>query len=126
MRRILLTTAAGVFVLGAAGAMAQSAPPAPNASGSQVTNPNTYRDTVAPQAVIPGQPLVTGTCPPVPNASGSQVTNPCTYGSTANDPALQQGGPAATGSITVPPPPVPNASGSQVTNPQTYRSTIPQ
>ena len=65
MRRILLTTATlGALTLGAAGAMAQTAAPVPNASGSQVTNPNTYGATVpqnqgAAQA-IPAAPGMTG------------------------------------------------------------------
>jgi hypothetical protein len=35
----------GALTLGAAGAMAQTAAPVPNASGSQVTNPGSYGDT---------------------------------------------------------------------------------
>ena len=47
MQRILLTTATlGAFAFGAAGAMAQTAAPVPNASGSQTTNPSTYGATV--------------------------------------------------------------------------------
>ena len=62
----------GIVTSGAAGAMAQTAAPAPNASGSQVTNPNTYGATVpqnqgAAQA-IPAAPGMTGTCAPMPNA----------------------------------------------------------
>lgn len=123
MRRILCT-AAGVLALGIGSAMAQSAPPIPNASGSQTTNPESYGNTVNPAAGGPGQPITSGTCVPVPNASGSQATNPCTYGSTANDPNVKMnpGGPVTTGSV----PPVPNASGSQTTNPETYRDTKPQ
>jgi hypothetical protein len=56
--------------------------PAPNASGSQATNPCTTGSTV-PQNH--GRPGVTGSAagtaavaPPVPNASGSQTTNPNT------------------------------------------------
>lgn len=128
MRRVLLT-AVGVLAFGTVGAMAQTVPPVPNASGSQVTNPATYGNTASPgnPAAGPGQPVVTGTCPPVPGASGSQVTNPCSYGSTANAPSynMQGNAPVSTGSIgTVPP--VPNASGSQVTNPATYGNTKPQ
>jgi hypothetical protein len=127
MRRILLTAAIGALAFSTAGAMAQTVPPVPNASGSQVTNPGTYGNTASPgqPMAAPGQPAVTGTCPPVPNASGSQVTNPCSYGSTANAPMYQGNAPAATGSIGAPPP-VPNASGSQVTNPATYGDTKPQ
>jgi hypothetical protein len=123
MRHILLTAALGL-ALGATGAIAQTAAPVPNASGSQTTNPNTYGDTKSPGATMPmqGQAGTTGNCAPVPNASGSQRTNPCDYGSTANAPGAQQGtvsGPAATGSVA----PVPNASGSQTTNPATYGDT---
>ena len=123
MQRILLT-AIGALALGATGAMAQTAAPVPNASGSQVTNPNSYGNTSTPGTAMPmqGQAGVTGTCDPVPNASGSQRTNPCSYGSTANAPGAQQGTgmvPATTGSVA----PVPNASGSQTTNPATYGNT---
>ncbi|MCB5174819.1 MULTISPECIES: hypothetical protein [Microvirga] len=129
MRRILMTTAAiGALAFSAAGAMAQTPPPVPNASGSQVTNPATYGNTASPgtiQTAPPGQPAMTGTCAPVPNASGSQTTNPCTYGSTVpqNHGQRLNVAPSATGSV--PPPPVPNASGSQVTNPATYGNTTP-
>lgn len=127
MRRILLT--AGALVLGTAAAMAQTPPPVPNASGSQVTNPGSYGNTASPgmPMAAPGQ-AVTGNvpCAPVPNASGSQTTNPCSYGSTASSPAYQ-GAPAATGSIGGPAvAPAPNASGSQVTNPGSYGDTKPK
>jgi len=122
MRHILLTAALGL-ALGATGAMAQTAAPVPNASGSQTTNPNSYGDTKNQGAMpMQGQAGTTGNCAPVPNASGSQRTNPCDYGSTANAPGARQGtgaGPAATGSVN----PVPNASGSQTTNPNTYGNT---
>jgi hypothetical protein len=125
MRRILLTAALGL-ALGATGAMAQTAAPVPNASGSQTTNPNSYGDTKAPGAAMPmqGQAGATAPCAPVPNASGSQRTNPCDYGSTANAPGAQQGtsgAAATTGSVA----PVPNASGSQTTNPATIGNTKP-
>lgn len=76
MRRILVATA-GLFAFGIAGAMAQSAPPVPNASGSQTTNPSTYGNTASPGNPMngPGQPITSGNCAPVPNASGSQATN---------------------------------------------------
>ncbi|HLM39302.1 MAG TPA: hypothetical protein VK434_06860 [Microvirga sp.] len=116
MRHILLTAALGL-ALGATGALAQTATPVPNASGSQTTNPGSYGDTKAQGAMpMQGQAGTTGNCTPVPNASGSQRTNPCDYGSTANAPGAQQGtgaAPTATGSVA----PVPNASGSQTTNP---------
>jgi hypothetical protein len=99
MHRILLSAAAAAFVLGSAGAMAQtSAPPVPNASGSQTTNPSAVGSTANDHlnrqdstvgttgSVTPGVvPMVPGssTVPPVPNASGSQTTNPAGTGSTA-------------------------------------------
>jgi hypothetical protein len=128
MRRILLTAAFGALVFSTAGAMAQSAPPVPNASGSQTTNPNSYGSTANPgmPSTMPGQAMNSGApCAPVPNASGSQATAPCSYGSTAQ-PGMN---PAATGSVNMAPmtpPPVPNASGSQTTNPGSYGDTKPQ
>ena len=122
MRHILLTAALGL-ALGATGALAQTATPVPNASGSQTTNPGSYGDTKAQGAMpMQGQAGTTGNCAPVPNASGSQRTNPCDYGSTVPQNQGQPGvtgGPAATGSVA----PVPNASGSQTTNPSTYGDT---
>lgn len=121
MRRILLTTV-GLLAFGTAGAMAQTVPPVPNASGSQATNPGSYGSTVNPAGPAAG-PGMTGNCAPVPGASGSQATNPCSYGATANAPGYNA--PSATGSVgTVPP--VPNASGSQTTNPGSYGDTKPQ
>jgi len=129
MRRILLTTATlGALAFGAAGAMAQTAAPVPNASGSQTTSPNSYGATV-PQNQ--GQMGATGTtgagttgnCAPVPNASGSQTTSPCITGSTVPQ---NQGQTGATGSAAgsgATAPPVPNASGSQTTNPNTIGNT---
>ena len=126
MRRILF--AFGALAFSTAGAMAQSAPPVPNASGSQVTNPNTYGNTGSPgmPSAMPGQAMNSGApCAPVPNASGSQANNPCSYGSTAQ-PGMN---PSSTGSVNMAPSgaaaPVPNASGSQVTNPGTYGNTKP-
>ena len=125
MRHILLTAAFGL-ALGATGAMAQTAAPVPNASGSQITNPQSYGDTKAPGTAMPmqGQAGAAAPCAPVPNASGSQRTNPCDYGSTANAPGAQQGtgvAPSTTGSVA----PVPNASGSQTTNPAATGNTKP-
>lgn len=97
MRRILVSTLAiASLALGAAGAMAQSQsfpPPVPNASGSQVTAPQTYRATAyqnRPRHVVntkmkrqnvttTGSVRRSDRAVPVPNASGSQVTNPETY-----------------------------------------------
>jgi hypothetical protein len=96
MRGLLLGTIAAL-TLGAAGAVAQT--PVPNASGSQVTAPSTYRATASQnrarqpmmkrQASVKKQNVAkrryvttTGSVRralPVPNASGSQVTNPETY-----------------------------------------------
>jgi hypothetical protein len=44
MRRIILTTV-GLLAFGTAGALAQTVPPVPNASGSQATNPGSYGNT---------------------------------------------------------------------------------
>ena len=123
MRHILLTAALGL-ALGATGAIAQTAAPVPNASGSQTTNPGSYGATVPQNQGQTGAmgSGATGNCAPSPNASGSQTTNPCTYGSTVPQNQGQPGmtgGPAATGSVA----PVPNASGSQTTNPATYGDT---
>jgi hypothetical protein len=107
MRRLLFSTIAiTTLAFGAAGAMAQPAP-VPNASGSQTTNPATYRATANQQRaqqptmkkrqVVKRRPTVQTTgsiaaprrsmygsrAVPVPNASGSQVTSPETYGATA-------------------------------------------
>lgn len=96
MRGLLLSTIAAL-ALGATGAMAQM--PVPNASGSQVTAPDTYRATAyqnrARQPMMKRQATTrkvqanrrrdvttTGSvrrAVPVPNASGSQVTAPETY-----------------------------------------------
>ena len=97
MRRILFTTITAL-TLCTAGAMAQTPAPVPNASGSQVTNPNTYGATAnqpkaAKRKVTKKRPMAaTGSvragssssmgAGPVPNASGSQTTNPNTYGNT--------------------------------------------
>ncbi len=111
MRRILIgTIALASLALGTSGVLAQaqsSPPPVPNASGSQVTNPETYRATAnqnrahrTMKMTHKAQPkhhmasrkhhMVTSTgsigtrrAVPVPNASGSQVTSPETYGATA-------------------------------------------
>jgi len=104
MRRLLMSTLAiASLTLGAAGALAQSyPPPVPNASGSQVTAPSTYRATAyqnrdrerraMQQRILPKRQAMknrranvatTGSvrrqAVPVPNASGSQVTSPETY-----------------------------------------------
>lgn len=111
MRRILISTLAlASMAFGASGAMAQSQgfpTPVPNASGSQVTAPSTYRATAyqnRPRGTMPmmhqapskrhmaksrhHEVTSTGSIKPrrtvpVPNASGSQVTSPETYGATA-------------------------------------------
>lgn len=91
MRRLLISTLAVAGLgLGTAAAMAQSAPPVPNGSGSQVTNPNAVgstandylmrqdnTETTGSILVAPNSPMpATGWTPPVPNGSGSQVTDP--------------------------------------------------
>jgi hypothetical protein len=121
MRRILLSTIAAGFTLGSFGAMAQTAAPVPNASGSQVTNPATKGSTAndylnkqgtagASGTMVPNAPVTTGTVAPVPNASGSQTTNPA---GTSSAPAVMPMTGGAAGTVA----PVPNASGSQTTNP---------
>ncbi|WP_147021744.1 hypothetical protein [Microvirga aerophila] len=101
MRHFLLASiAAATLAFGAAGAMAQPTP-VPNASGSQVTSPGTYRATAyqnrAQQPTMKKRMMsnkrtgvrTTGSinnrrrAVPVSNASGSQVTSPETYGATA-------------------------------------------
>ncbi|MBM6592686.1 hypothetical protein [Microvirga pudoricolor] len=127
MRRILIGTIAAGFALTSFGAMAQTAAPVPNASGSQVTNPNSKGSTAneylgkqdttpGAAAVAPAAPLTTGTVAPVPNASGSQVTNPA---GTSSSPSVVPMMPGTAGTVA----PVPNASGSQVTNPAGTGST---
>ena len=97
MRRILFVSITA-FTLCTAGAMAQTASPVPNASGSQVTNPNTYgatanQPTAAKRKVTKKRPMAAASsvrarnsssmgASPVPNASGSQTTNPNSYGNT--------------------------------------------
>ncbi len=84
MRHILLTAALGL-ALGATGAIAQTATPVPNASGSQRTNPCDYGSTanaLGAQQGTGAAPTATGSVAPVPNASGSQTTNPNSYGNT--------------------------------------------
>jgi opacity protein-like surface antigen len=88
MRHFLLASiAAATLAFGAAGAMAQPTP-VPNASGSQVTSPGTYRATAyqnrARQPTMKKRMMSNGRrAVPVSNASGSQVTSPETYGATA-------------------------------------------
>jgi len=90
MRSLLLSTiTVAALAFGAAGASAQT--PVPNASGSQVTSPGTYRANAyqnrARQKAMTRQAkkrqvTTTGSvrrARPVANASGSQVTNPETY-----------------------------------------------
>jgi hypothetical protein len=79
MRRILLSSIAAGFALSSFGAMAQTAAPVPNASGSQATNP---AGTGSTPSVMPMTGGAAGTVAPVPNASGSQVTNPAGTGAT--------------------------------------------
>lgn len=120
MRHLFLSTAAAATLcLGSVAASAQTVPPVPNASGSQVTNP---AGTQGPGAtnmewqmrqVAP--PATTGSVAPVPNASGSQTTNPAATGSTASDQLNIPGMGAGMGGVIAPPPP--NASGSLTTNP---------
>ncbi len=111
MRALLLSSfAAAALAFGTAGAIAQT--PVPNASGSQVTSPGTYRATAYQnRAQHPTmkrhaattkkhhaaskkhhmtrhghEVTTTGSvhrAVPVPNASGSQVTSPGTYGASA-------------------------------------------
>jgi hypothetical protein len=128
MRSLIITTFAA-SLLGATAAMAQTVPPAPNASGSQVTSPASKgvtanealgrTDTGSNRVMVPG---AAGTVAPTPNASGSQATNPGGSGQTANEALGRTGtGVNSTGSIAPMNPgtvaPSPNASGSLVTNP---------